>query len=98
MLAPNDPLAFIGFESGYDTTLEFIEINGIASRYLPTSAAHALYPLLKCCLITSVEIEFGPLAIGVDAFFCLLSSCKCFNVNSNTSAFSNLVIDSPDSV
>ena len=66
------------------------------SRYLPTSAAHALYPELKCFLIASVvKWPFMP---WLDETFCRLNSCKCFKVNSKTSAFSNLVIDSPDSV
>ena len=66
------------------------------SRYLPTSAAQALYPELKCFLIDSV-VKW-PFIPWLDETFCRLNSCKCFKVNSKTSAFSNLVIDSPDSV
>ena len=46
----------MGFESWYgdDARFDLGNCIGMDSRYLPTSAAQALYPELKCFLIASV--------------------------------------------
>ena len=44
----------MGFESWQGDDARFDLDIGMDSRYLPTSAAQALYPELKCFLIASV--------------------------------------------
>ena len=57
-LAPNAPLTFKGLVSLYDARLPLADVVEIDSKYLLTSDAHDLYPLLKYCLIDSEVFEF----------------------------------------